>query len=67
MTRQYDVDKDGRFLINTVASDVGTFSRGAQMEFEVLTRKELVSPVSPPVVESPMTVPVGSPVFVAQT
>ena len=41
-------------------------SRGEKMEFEVLARKELVSPVSAPYTESPMNVLIGSPVFIAQ-
>ena len=41
--------------------------RGNKMEFEVFARIELRSRASPPFVESPKNVLVGSPVFVAQT
>lgn len=42
------------------------FWRGRKMEFEILARRELLSPVSPPYVESPKNVLIGSPIFVAQ-
>lgn len=41
--------------------------QGNKMEFEVLARIELRSRTSPPFVESPKNVLVGTPVFVAQT
>ena len=41
--------------------------KGKKMEFEVLARIELRSETSPPFVESPKNVLIGSPVFVAQT
>lgn len=41
------------------------FWKGRRMEFEVLAERELLSPVSPPTVNAPMNVLIGSPVFVA--
>jgi hypothetical protein len=43
------------------------FWKGKKLEFEVLARKELRSSVSPPSIESPTDVLIGSPVFVALT
>jgi hypothetical protein len=41
-------------------------SKSAKMEYEVLARRELESSVSPPTVEAPTNVLVGTPIFVAQ-
>ena len=42
------------------------FWKGKKMKFEILARRELLSSVSPPNVESPKNVLIGSPIFVAQ-
>ncbi len=42
------------------------FREGKMAKFEILARQELLSPLSPPNVEPPKNVLIGSPIFVAQ-